>query len=342
MYKNNNETEFIFDGAFTPYTVVNNYIFEDDALSLQAKGLYCSIVRWQNSPNHIITVRGLMKTCKNGRDSIQKTLKELIEHGFLSTIQLRDEKGHFKGVKYRVYTKPITPETLETVYVNPNTENPNTDNPNTKKPQHKTKIEKKENKNNYNMIDDKVTKNEVENHQSSSNINNEYVDTFLVNYCDAMGQDYILTDKEKIEITHLFNRYGEKAVLRAIDNIRHSQWLQDNNTPFYFINQFIGIFNNQYKKHTIDKTSTVKYRKTGFTIMDSREWDFEELDRLEDAYIARKLGKRYRGEPIEQVQLDDRKKEIIEKYTTDNLAFAAYLDGEISKYEYEWLKTYKF
>lgn len=99
-------TKFVFSEEFLKYTIVPNYIFECKELSFKAVGMYCSIVRWQNSDKHKISVRSLMKEHKDGQISVQSGLNELIEHGFITREQIRNDRGHIESTVYTVYVKP--------------------------------------------------------------------------------------------------------------------------------------------------------------------------------------------------------------------------------------------
>ena len=103
---NGSETKFIFSNEFYNFTTVPNFIFQDKTLSFKAVGIYCSVVRWHNSPMHKISIRSLQKEHKDGKDSVQSGLNELIKAGFIERVQIRDEKGRIQGTIYNVFVKP--------------------------------------------------------------------------------------------------------------------------------------------------------------------------------------------------------------------------------------------
>jgi hypothetical protein len=105
MKKFSNETAFELskDGNFTH---LPNSIFESGELSFKAIGIYASILKFQNSPNHKIYLSGLAKLKADGKDSVASGIKELIKFGFLKREQLRNEKGQMQGYKYIVFDKP--------------------------------------------------------------------------------------------------------------------------------------------------------------------------------------------------------------------------------------------
>ena len=100
------ETKFVFSNEFFNFTTVPNFIFMDKSLSFKAVGIYCSIVRWHNSPSHKISIRSLQQEHKDGKDSVQSGLNELIKAGFIEREQTRDKKGRIQGTIYTVLIKP--------------------------------------------------------------------------------------------------------------------------------------------------------------------------------------------------------------------------------------------
>lgn len=101
-----NETTFVFSNEFTGFTTIPNTILNDKRLSYKALGIYCQILQFQNSPNHKLYQKTLVKLKKDGRESISSGIKELIELGYLKKEQLKNENGKFYGVKYTVFLNP--------------------------------------------------------------------------------------------------------------------------------------------------------------------------------------------------------------------------------------------
>lgn len=106
MNKFYNETTFVFSNEFTGFTTIPNTILNDKRLSYKALGIYCQILQFQNSPNHKLYQKTLVKLKKDGRESISSGIKELIELGYLKKEQLKNENGKFYGVKYTVFLNP--------------------------------------------------------------------------------------------------------------------------------------------------------------------------------------------------------------------------------------------
>lgn len=90
-----------------PFTQVANGVLNDPELSLEAKGLYAYLYSkpegWQFS-----SLR-MHKESKNGRDSIRKTLNELIEKGYLLRCKLADGRMVYKVIFPPLDPKPENP-----------------------------------------------------------------------------------------------------------------------------------------------------------------------------------------------------------------------------------------
>lgn len=127
----NNESEFIFDDVLeSGFTVVPNAILTDDRLTDTAIGLYCRIIRCKNIPSFKIYQSTLINE-KNKKTKIANAIKELISTGWIEKQQLRNEKGHLCGVKYKVYSKA---QPIENTNVKPKAEKPISDKQNSVKP----------------------------------------------------------------------------------------------------------------------------------------------------------------------------------------------------------------
>lgn len=105
------------------YTVIDNTIFRDTALSNKALGLLCRMLAlpdgWEFS------VMGLVALSNDGKSAIMSQLDELEQHGYLARKQLRNE-GKIAGVEYIVSETKMT----EKPYAeNQHTENQHTENP---------------------------------------------------------------------------------------------------------------------------------------------------------------------------------------------------------------------
>lgn len=125
------------------YTVLDNTFIRDSNLSLRAKGLMTYLLSLPDDWE--IHLSELQNHATDGRDSLQKAIKDLEENGYLTKEQQRNEKGVFARNKYIIHEKPLTKEEVEE-YKNkkesskkqkketPSTDNPLTDNPFTVEP----------------------------------------------------------------------------------------------------------------------------------------------------------------------------------------------------------------
>jgi DNA replication protein DnaC len=108
------------------FTVVNNSIFDDGRLSMEALGLLTWLLskpdNWRVIQSHIAAV------FKIGKDKTYRVIGELIEHGYLVKQLNRDDDGEFSGITYIVYDNPINasvspfpenPEAVKPKAVNP-------------------------------------------------------------------------------------------------------------------------------------------------------------------------------------------------------------------------------
>ncbi|MCD8190265.1 MAG: helix-turn-helix domain-containing protein [Clostridiales bacterium] len=111
----------------TNYTTMSNYHLRDQKLTLKAKGLLSLCLSLPESWDY--SVRGLVAICKEGKDSIVKTLQELEQCGYLERHQLRQDDGKMGGIEYVIYEMPHAPCTEK-----PRAENPDADTPDTAKP----------------------------------------------------------------------------------------------------------------------------------------------------------------------------------------------------------------
>ncbi|MBO5348911.1 MAG: helix-turn-helix domain-containing protein [Clostridia bacterium] len=127
------------------FTVMSNYHLRDKNLSLKSKGLLSFMLSLPEDWDY--SLMGLCAICKESRDAIRSTLKELQKYGYLQIEKVRGDKGYFE-YNYLIYEKPNVE--VEKEINNPDMENPHLDNPsleeqpqiNTNKQNTKNKIDK--------------------------------------------------------------------------------------------------------------------------------------------------------------------------------------------------------
>ena len=83
------------------YTTIANDVFRDYDLSLRATGLLCKMLALP--PDWNFSVQGLMSLCSDGKNSVQKSLKELEAGGYLIRAQKRSAGGTWASVEYVIF-----------------------------------------------------------------------------------------------------------------------------------------------------------------------------------------------------------------------------------------------
>ena len=106
------------------YTVMANHHLRNIALSLKAKGLLSLMLSLPENWDY--TTKGLSCICKDGIDSINATIKELEEHGYVVRRRTRNEKGQLTSIEYTILEQP---QLLDNSELSPKRENPILDKP---------------------------------------------------------------------------------------------------------------------------------------------------------------------------------------------------------------------
>lgn len=185
------------------FTVIDNGVFKDRSLSLKAKGLLCTMLSLPDGWSFSIV--GLSKCCKDGKDSVASTLKELENAGYFKRVP-KKESGKFKGVEYVVFEQKSADS--------PCTENPHTENPHAENPsQLNTNI----------LKTNKLNTKELKGCCSSvlSLMSEEEVSKLFSTYEDA---DYLIDSID--EELNLKNKFGEieNAYRYVIGYAENKQW----------------------------------------------------------------------------------------------------------------------
>lgn len=109
------------------FTVLDNTVLEDAALSLQAKGLFAYL--WHLPDNWNFREREIEKHSTNGKDSTVKARKELETKGYLVRTRKRVH-GKFHDIQWTLVEKPISPRAGNPPSVYPPSEKPQLQNTN--------------------------------------------------------------------------------------------------------------------------------------------------------------------------------------------------------------------
>ena len=88
----------------TSYTKVSNICFFDKRLSFKDVGMYCSMLSLPD--NWEWSLRGLEKLHKDGKESIRTSVNHLLELGYITRQQTKDEKGQYSHTQYLIYDDP--------------------------------------------------------------------------------------------------------------------------------------------------------------------------------------------------------------------------------------------
>lgn len=272
MPKNNkkdfsNETEFIFSNEFIGFTTIPNYIFRCKALSFKAIGIYCSILQFQNAPDHKISIKGLMSIHADGETSVTNGLKELLTNGFLEREQIR-VSGKIKGYRYTVHMKPKNTVTLDNTSVAPKR-----DFPDTVKPDMENRFNKKEN-----TVKKKINKKEKDDDGLKSIINK-----FQLRWTELTTKRIKLTDKQRVTVSSLIEEHGEEVFFLTLEKINDSKYLQEHIKPSKFLSAetFLKIYNGEYDDYKKPQQSELASKNPHFTSTYSHNWDLEELERID-------------------------------------------------------------
>ena len=124
---------FNADPAEGNFTYLNNTCIRDKNLSLKAKGLHTYFMSLP--PGWKLYKRELVKHSRDGMDSVNSALNELINAGYVEvTKQQRTDSGQFSGNVYGFHAKPIRNDIDNSrngfsATVKPSTDEPCTENP---------------------------------------------------------------------------------------------------------------------------------------------------------------------------------------------------------------------
>lgn len=86
------------------FTQINNDTVNNSNISLEAKGLL--LVFLSNSESWKIQMSNIIKRSKNGRDAHYRALDELIEHGYVARVEIRNSLGKYEKIEYIFSDEP--------------------------------------------------------------------------------------------------------------------------------------------------------------------------------------------------------------------------------------------
>ena len=199
-----------------------NHHLRNTELSLKAKGLLSLMLSLPENWDY--TTKGLSCICKDGIDSINATVRELEEQGYVIRRRLRNDKGQLTTTEYTILEQP---QSLDINDFPPKGENPILDNPTLEKPTLDNPIlgepvlVKPDQLNTYLQTKDKSKKELLSTEISNPYPSNPYASSKKTGY-DEIGCDSYEEVKElvyeNIEYEH-FKQHGGIGMRERLDEI---------------------------------------------------------------------------------------------------------------------------
>ena len=93
------------------FSVIDNKIFRNTALSLKAKGLLCTMLSFAGSWN--LSISRLSRFCKCGKTQIKTALDEIVKAGYLIKKGQIRHKGKFAGYEWILVDDPDSSKSNE-------------------------------------------------------------------------------------------------------------------------------------------------------------------------------------------------------------------------------------
>jgi len=93
----------------TNYTLIANGILRNKEMSFKAKGLLCYMLSCTDNWN--FSIEGIASMAKDGKESVNSGLNELIDLGYLDRYPLRDKiSNQIRNWVYDIYEDPTVPK----------------------------------------------------------------------------------------------------------------------------------------------------------------------------------------------------------------------------------------
>lgn len=87
------------------FTLMDNTCLKTATLSMQAMGLFAYLMTLPD--DWVVYKSELVNHFANGRDAVYKAFNELIDNGFITFTETKNEKGQFKSYEYLIHEKPV-------------------------------------------------------------------------------------------------------------------------------------------------------------------------------------------------------------------------------------------
>ena len=151
IMKMNNTGMIVRSKVKENYTIIKNDILTNKKISLKAKGLLCLLLSLPN--DWVIYKTQLSDFSSDGRDATTNSFNELVELGYILSVQRVNEKGQKMGYDYIVYDEISVPDTEKPITGFPKLDNPNTDKPALQSTNIQNTNKQSKNKKNTNILD---------------------------------------------------------------------------------------------------------------------------------------------------------------------------------------------
>ena len=255
------------------FTLMDNTCLKTPTLSMQAMGLFAYLMTLPN--DWVVYKSELVNHFSNGRDAVYKAFNELIDNGFITFDEVKNDKGQFKSYTYYIHEQPVEeckrsvrkehkknitditvngkpepekPEPEKPVTGNPYTENPSLLNTNNTKDLLPSTNKQILSCNEVTTIKSKKIQFKKEDYQKAkdaywSNCGLLFLDG-KIKIAKPVLEPYINTILKRA-----FTNYGVDTVVEAIrESIKHN-WLIEKGYPLRFIlgpNELPSLINKTY------------------------------------------------------------------------------------------------
>ena len=258
------------------FTLMDNTCLKTSTLSMQAMGLFAYLMTLPN--DWVIYKSELVNHFSNGRDAVYKAFNELIENGFITYVEKKNDKNQFQGYEYYIHEKPVEESEKSELKKRSKNNNQNADGkPDTGKPD--TGIPytgnpsllstNKQSTDKLNSKSHSFSKAENKKTEKQTFKNTDYQQVYDAYYenCNTLCKQGrfdnpkpVLPVYIKQTIKKAFESYGVDAVVSAVkESINHDWLVNEKNYTFAFIfgkNELPNLINKTYNNFGKSKQQT--------------------------------------------------------------------------------------
>ena len=253
------------------FTLMDNTCLKSSNLSMQAMGLFAYLMTLPN--DWVVYKSELVNHFSNGRDAVYKAFNELIDNGYITFIETKNEKGQFKSCEYFIHEQPVVEtersirrelrksqnekSSESTENGNPQPGKPCTGNPYTENPSllstNNTKdlLPSTNTNSSCNFVATKKSKKIQFKKTDYQKAKEAYWSNCGLLYVEGKisVQKPVLVGYIDSTLKKAFTRYGVDVVVEAIKESINHQWLIDNGYPLHYIlgpNELPKLINKTY------------------------------------------------------------------------------------------------